>query len=411
MSKTLIVEGWRFVAHSYALINQHQCLEMLERPELQLFHRDVPYAGSWRSTQGLLPDEDEAKLRAIPVARPGAAADAVLRMGVPHAFHNDAGATRTFVWGTTEFGCVEDAAIGAGRPAREVLPRMESSIVTCSTWSARGFIASGAPSEKVFVVPCGAATSVFYPLPVERRAALRQKLGWHDRFVLLNVSAMTTNKGIVMLLKCAAALAQRYSELMVVLKGSDELFVSRGLIDKAMAKMTPGERAKLEGRVRYIGTTLRSADIASLFQAADLYVSPYHGEGFNLPVLEAAACGLPIVCTAGGATDDFVRDDFALRIASTLRARPQGGEYLLPDHVHLIELVSLAIEDRTFREMARRAGPAWVNERFTWRHTVDKLLSVLFELPLAEGQAGLDPRALSASQDDRADAECGPAPH
>ena len=46
-------------------------------------------------------------------------------------------------------------------------------------------------------------------------------------------------------------------------------------------------------------------------QAADVYVSPYHAEGFNLPVLEAVACGIPVVVSAGGSTEDFTHPAFA----------------------------------------------------------------------------------------------------
>jgi glycosyltransferase involved in cell wall biosynthesis len=57
------------------------------------------------------------------------------------------------------------------------------------------------------------------------------------------------------------------------------------------------------------------AGMAELFQAADVFVSPYKAEGFNMPALEAAACGTLVVATKGGATDDFLRPEFSLPIA------------------------------------------------------------------------------------------------
>jgi glycosyltransferase involved in cell wall biosynthesis len=113
-------------------------------------------------------------------------------------------------------------------------------------------------------------------------------------------------------------------------------------------------------------------------QAADLYVSPYRAEGFNLPVLEAAACGIPVICTRGGPTDDFISDEFALRIDSELEPGPDGGIMLSPDLAHLTELVTQAISDPEFRHRAAAAGPRWVSERYTWRHAADQVLSLLF---------------------------------
>jgi glycosyltransferase involved in cell wall biosynthesis len=123
--------------------------------------------------------------------------------------------------------------------------------------------------------------------------------------------------------------------------------------------------------------------MAELYQAADCYVSPYVAEGFGIPVLEAAACGLPVICTEGGPTDDFVSDEFALRIASTREELAQmqtggapPGIGLIPDMDHLIHLMLCTVDDADFREAARHAAPAYV-QPFTWSRVVDRLLQVL----------------------------------
>ena len=48
------------------------------------------------------------------------------------------------------------------------------------------------------------------------------------------------------------------------------------------------------------------AQMAALYNLADAYVTPYHAEAFNMPALEAAACGVPLIVPRGGPTDDFV---------------------------------------------------------------------------------------------------------
>src|SRR6202035_957998 len=96
--------------------------------------------------------------------------------------------------------------------------------------------------------------------------------------------------------------------------------------------------------------------MAEMYQLADAYVSPYRAEGFNMPVLEAAACGLPVICTAGGSTDDFVTDGFAGRIESKkMSVGIKGGleaMRLEPNVDHLIALMISAIEDHSWRGQA-----------------------------------------------------------
>jgi glycosyltransferase involved in cell wall biosynthesis len=145
--------------------------------------------------------------------------------------------------------------------------------------------------------------------------------------------------------------------------------------------LAPEVARTVHSRLRYVGERLSYADMARLYQASDCYVSSYVGEGFNMPVMEAAACGLPVICTAGGSTDDFVTEEFALQIASTLEpvavsSVPQAMG-LIPDQEHLAHLMLCAIDDAEFRELARTAGPKYMGERYTWAKVVDRLLPII----------------------------------
>jgi glycosyltransferase involved in cell wall biosynthesis len=122
--------------------------------------------------------------------------------------------------------------------------------------------------------------------------------------------------------------------------------------------------------------------MADLIRAADCYVSPYLAEGFNMPVLEAAACGTPVICTAGGPTDEFTDASSTWRIRSTpVGVRVFGGkigEALKPDLDHLVELMRAALDDR---ERSRRIGLAAASHvagNYTWDLVTDRLVSELF---------------------------------
>jgi glycosyltransferase involved in cell wall biosynthesis len=134
-------------------------------------------------------------------------------------------------------------------------------------------------------------------------------------------------------------------------------------------------------RLVYEGRTLSLQGMAHLFRTADCYVSPYRAEGFNMPVLEAMACGAAILCTAGGPTDEFTEPAFTRRIRSTpLRKRlseTETGDALEPDLEHLIELMRDAARGRdvTREAGARAAGHAARN--FTWDTVTDQLIACL----------------------------------
>ncbi len=86
-NKTLLVEGWRGIAHSCALVNQFQLVEFSRMTGLDLFYRDVPYLTEhWKPIPGLLPAESEAAIRAVPTPPTDLVPDAVLRIAYPHDF-------------------------------------------------------------------------------------------------------------------------------------------------------------------------------------------------------------------------------------------------------------------------------------------------------------------------------------
>jgi glycosyltransferase involved in cell wall biosynthesis len=169
----------------------------------------------------------------------------------------------------------------------------------------------------------------------------------------------------------------------LVAKGLNALYPSLDLLKAQTASLTYAEISLIQPRITYLEQTLRFADMAKLYQMADAYISPYSGEAFNMPVLEAVASGLPVICTRGGPTDDFTTDDFALRVDSVCVSWQQtadaSGFMLQVDFDHLVHQMMVAVESAELAGKTRVAGPAYVAAGFTWKHVAQRLLRVLFD--------------------------------
>jgi glycosyltransferase involved in cell wall biosynthesis len=381
-AKRLIVEGWRFLPHSYAIVNQWQLLALLRR-NIVLKVVDVPfYRASWQAQAGLFEPTAEQALRSIELAQPAESADVTLRVFCPFSF-SPSRSRLTAVFATLEQQLIQKFQISDLREYEQLQrspPPANVKAITPSQWSAEGFYRAGFGRDQVLVVPHGVDTGTFHPMP-EVRNEIRSRIPVLDgEFVFLSVGAMTGNKGIDLLLRGFAEVCRKFPYARLVLKGMDHLYDSRDFLLKTIRTLSAGDQQLVLDRMTYLGDSLSHQAMAMLYQIADVYVSPYRAEGFNLPVLEAAACGIPIICTHGGPTDDFVTDEFARRIESGISVITIDGRHasrLNPSLEHLIVLMTSAIEDRLWRKRAAEAGPRHVRASYTWNCAVDTLIMKL----------------------------------
>lgn len=385
--KSLIVEGWRFLPHSYAVVNQWQLLSLSRLGNLALKVRDMPlYHPRWQMETGLFEEAAEEALRSLDAAAAGEYADATLRICFPFDF-SPSGSGRTAVFGTSENQIIQRIQLSNGETHRKLLqrnPPRDVVVVTPSRWSAEGFYKCGFESEQVVVVPHGVDPGTFRaPADPLVRARHRAKLPvTPDEFVFLSIGAMTGNKGIDVLLRAFAEVCHRHPEARLVLKGTDALYKSKGFLRAQMNVLTSAEQHRVRDRLIYFGGSFPYRIMARLYQVADVYVSPYRAEGFNVPVLEAAASGLPVICTRGGATEDFVTDDFAWKIDSArivVSTEDQDAVRLEPNLEHLTALMIAAIENPAWRRHAAEAGPVHVRAHYTWDSIVQTLVHELLE--------------------------------
>jgi glycosyltransferase involved in cell wall biosynthesis len=132
-------------------------------------------------------------------------------------------------------------------------------------------------------------------------------------------------------------------------------------------------------------TSMSMDQMRYLYGAADLYVSPYRAEGFNLPVLEAIACGLRTLVTKGGATDEFFHPSICTGIRSNLTdpaqtGIPVKGLYLEPDYNDLRQRLAELVMAGSVGALPRRVTlSSEALSRWSWSGATSALMKELFD--------------------------------
>jgi len=121
-----------------------------------------------------------------------------------------------------------------------------------------------------------------------------------------------------------------------------------------------------------ISKNLTLKELSELYGSCDVYVSSYRAEGFNMPPLEAAACGIPVILTSGGSTDDYYDPSFILKIEGTKKTSNDGKNYIEPDLESLISNMSNLIEKRNSL-INKNNAISFIEKNFTWKIVVKKL--------------------------------------
>lgn len=387
VNKTLCIEGWRGVSHSIALVNQHQLLAMLRTPGLRLRHRDLPFfLPHWnaKTMPAGFSAEEQAQIDAIPAPAEGERIDTVLRISSPFRSHIAPG-QKTLTFMVTECGLLPEC-FDTPDPVLADFTRGANRIVTPSRWSRDRLVDYGLDAAGILVVPHGVKADTFRPLTPVERAVTRQALGiGPDEVLFVNIGVATWNKGLDLLVTAFARVRQRHANARLLIKDHQSLYgIGADRILAQVGRQYPGliDDRVLAG-ISLVSGSLDQAQIRALYGVADAYVSPYRAEGFNLPVLEAMACGAPVLVTEGGATDDFCPPALATRLPArpgTAADEPTAnGRFLVPDVDALTEhLAHLAAagprgDPAPAAETARRQ----LVDRFGWDSVTQELLALV----------------------------------
>lgn len=229
--------------------------------------------------------------------------------------------------------------------------RRLDALITISTASRNDILKYlSVDAKKLTIIPLAAATS-YRPLNREVVDQVLHRYGVQQPFIL-TVSSLESRKNLSRLLEAYAQLRNWSTRWSLVIVGARKW--------KYSEIFATVRRLELEPHVLFTGY-VEEADLPAFYNGADLFVFPSLYEGFGLPVVEAMACGTPVI-TSNVSSLPEVAGDAALLI----------DPY---DVTQIAHAMALALTQPTLAAMMKSKGMARAAQ-FSWERTARETLSV-----------------------------------
>jgi len=245
------------------------------------------------------------------------------------------------------------------RRARVKLPlaaRKATAIITPSE-TVKGEVCEhlGVSADKVFAIP-EAARACFYPMPAAESRPVCQRFGIEGEFLLF-VGTVEPRKNLLTLVRAFEQIIRSNSSKLQLVIAGEKGWLSGDLMDY-LRDSHIGERVLFTGH-------LPDEDLRALYSSCRVFVYPSLYEGFGLPLLEAMACGAPVVTS---------------RIPSIVETVGDVARLISPTDVDdLARGITALLDDAGEREHRSTAGIAHA-KKFSWERTASATWEVYQKL-------------------------------
>jgi len=218
-------------------------------------------------------------------------------------------------------------------------------------------------NKPIEVIPNGVDCAMFSPR--RHSAAEETRSGASSTIYILAVARLIPRKGLDDLLRAVAMLEDIRIQLAIQGLGGEsqrlqELAISLGV----------------HPQVTFAGFLDRE-HLPPVYQAADIFVLPSHSESCAMALLEAMACGLPVVATAVGGTVEHVLEGV--------------NGFLVPpgQPAALAAALRKLIDDPQLRQMMGERNARTMQEAYSWQGITDQYLTVYQQI-VADGRPRSD---------------------
>lgn len=154
-----------------------------------------------------------------------------------------------------------------------------------------------ASSQKIHVLHPGVDASVF--VPAQEDEAFKKQMGWCGRKVVITVGRLQERKGQDMMIRAGALLKERFPELLYVIIGRGDCLANLKTLVMEL---------QMQQHVQFL-TEASDAQMIQCYQQSDIFILPNRTigndiEGFGMVLVEAQACGKPVIAGDSGGTKE-----------------------------------------------------------------------------------------------------------
>jgi glycosyltransferase involved in cell wall biosynthesis len=216
------------------------------------------------------------------------------------------------------------------------------------------FLEAGAEAGRIQLLPNGIDVEDYAQLAGPGDFRARHEIPPEVPLVLF-LARINRIKGVDFLVSAFAQAAKALPEAVLALVGPDDGYLAQ--VKRQVSELGLGQR------VRYIGY-LAGAEKLQAYQAADVYVLPSNYEILGITLLEALACGTPVITT----------DKCGL--APTLAEAGLGTVVQFGEVASLSDALLKALQDRVHMRQEGERRRAYVLSHFSWEKIADSWESV-----------------------------------
>lgn len=215
-------------------------------------------------------------------------------------------------------------------------------------------------SQRLTVLHPGVDTRRYRP--AEPDESVRAELGWTGRQVLLTVGRLQTRKGHDRLIECFAQLRDKHPQALLAIVGDGP---QRDALQRQVEKKGLGEHVTFHG-------PLDDEQLLRAYQQCDLFVLANRTvrgdfEGFGIVLLEAQACGKPVIAGDTGGTRETLQPD-------------RTGLLVDADNpAALADAFDTLLADPPRRQRMADAARHWAVEQFDWAQIARQAKAVLWD--------------------------------